>query len=630
VSLPDVAGFSLGGDYPVAGRVVVVHDEAGNPVGCGTLQATSGQVVQLGSYPGYEGPYSSAVGTFLVVNALTPVGPSKSNAVTLQGTVSGVEASASGLSVAIHRGFNCAGGDASVDALSGDDVNNDDNSRLLSVSFTSDASGSAVVDPFTVEGVSLDEANSVAHRTVVTHLSSSSQQEAVSCGVLGSGSSATPYSAVATMGAYPGSLSSQASTAVQGTVVVQERSWGSGNSGITLFGSLFGLNRSAVGGIHIHSGFSCNHTSEPGGHYYFRYSGKNESFVSVLELSLQSTTKCKSANKAGLLEAIAHQLKISERNITNFAVTSEQPTPLVAIYTWKASFDVRVPLPFHNSTTAESADYVGLRLMDPTFNAQLNSDVTQEDPGTTVFVVSVDAEAKENEEPGSVDPWTSVTWASDGSGAAFVQWDVADFSLASSRLPVAGRVVVVHDPHGKRVGCGVLRSTSGQVVSLRSGKPQPAVDSSSSSSSAMSGGGGGGFEGGDNGYNTTGTLVVTQNGGGGGGGAAASVTIKGTVINAEPSATSAIAVYEGEEAVWCSWSGSILIKNIFLSFFPSLPLPPFLLSPTLALLEYGQIFKTCVVDSVSNDIFTFGIPFIFSLSSHSFFKISPAPRRLPL
>ena len=95
----DVEDFSLTGTNPVAGRTVVFHDSAGTRIGCGVLVATSGEVVDLASYPEYTGTYKDTiVGT--VVVAETSVG------ITIDGTIGGVEASATA-GIHIHSGFTC-------------------------------------------------------------------------------------------------------------------------------------------------------------------------------------------------------------------------------------------------------------------------------------------------------------------------------------------------------------------------------------------------------------------------------------------------------------------------------------------------------------------------------------------
>ena len=51
----EMSDFSLAGDFPVAGRAVVVHLSGGDRAGCGVIMATSGEIVTVGGYPGYDG-----------------------------------------------------------------------------------------------------------------------------------------------------------------------------------------------------------------------------------------------------------------------------------------------------------------------------------------------------------------------------------------------------------------------------------------------------------------------------------------------------------------------------------------------------------------------------------------------
>jgi Cu/Zn superoxide dismutase len=80
--------FSLGGDYPVAGRALVVHAANGDRIGCGVLMSTAGEVVSLGVYPGYMGMYeNTTTGTVIVTNT----DDRASVGVSIMGTLAGLE-----------------------------------------------------------------------------------------------------------------------------------------------------------------------------------------------------------------------------------------------------------------------------------------------------------------------------------------------------------------------------------------------------------------------------------------------------------------------------------------------------------------------------------------------------------
>ena len=58
------------------------------------------------------------------------------------------------------------------------------------------------------------------------------------------------------------------------------------------------------------------------------------------------------------------------------------------------------------------------------------------------------------------DPWIPITYTSDANGVAHIALLIKGFSLYET-MPVAGRALVVHDPGGKRSGCGVLGNMGG-------------------------------------------------------------------------------------------------------------------------------------------------------------------------
>lgn len=92
-----VVEFSLGGDYPVSGRVVVIHDKSGDRVACGPLVSTAGEIVSLASYPDYTGHYTNVTGTLVVSENEDGFG------ITITGSVGGLESNVKG-GIHIHTG----------------------------------------------------------------------------------------------------------------------------------------------------------------------------------------------------------------------------------------------------------------------------------------------------------------------------------------------------------------------------------------------------------------------------------------------------------------------------------------------------------------------------------------------
>lgn len=124
----------------------------------------------------------------------------------------------------------------------------------LSTQYVTNSKGCATVN-ITVANFSLDQSWPVAYRAVVAHLSSASSAERVACGLIG-----VPKASVATMAPYPGYTPGYT---VEGTVAVTDMA-----NGITVMGTLGGLETSATGGIHVHSGVTCDDSSLVGGHYW--------------------------------------------------------------------------------------------------------------------------------------------------------------------------------------------------------------------------------------------------------------------------------------------------------------------------------------------------------------------------
>jgi len=57
---------------------------------------------------------------------------------------------------------------------------------------------------------------------------------------------------------------------------------------------------------------------------------------------------------------------------------------------------------------------------------------------------------------GSNDPWTTVRYSTDSRGVANVAGDLVNGYSLDKDMPVAGRAVVIHNPSGSRVACGLI------------------------------------------------------------------------------------------------------------------------------------------------------------------------------
>ena len=255
--------------------------------------------MSMSAYPSYSGN-SNVDGTILITQL--------NGGVNISGTLRGLEASTKG-GVHIHSGYTCDDADG-VGGHYYDDMSSDP----WTTTWYSDSEG-AYTGTFFMSDFSLYNSYPTAYRAVVVHLNGGTR---AGCGIIG-----TPTKSVATLGSYPGYTGD---LVVNGTIGVFASS-----TGIEVVGTVVGLTTTTSGGIHIHSGVSCDSADDVGGHYY--------------------------------------------------------------------------------------------------------DDMTS-------------------------DPWTTM-WYSDANGVASISFTLDDFSLGGD-YPVAGRAVVVHDDDGTRVACGLLQSTSGE------------------------------------------------------------------------------------------------------------------------------------------------------------------------
>ena len=176
LSAPD---FTLTGNYPVAGRCLVVHDESGNRIGCGIIESTPGEVVQLKKYPGLSAPVDyRASGTLLVTD-------SNSGGIDITGTIGGLEPSAQG-GLHVHSGYTCSSdiyGDQYQMSVGGhywEGLSSDPWTTMYSSNSNGYWHNSINRSEFTV-----NDAFAVAYRTVVVHMPAPSGTR-LGCGVIDS------------------------------------------------------------------------------------------------------------------------------------------------------------------------------------------------------------------------------------------------------------------------------------------------------------------------------------------------------------------------------------------------------------------------------------------------------------
>ena len=257
-----MSDFTLHRTRPVYGRTVVVHlsqNSGSARAGCGVIGAMAraypAAVSSFKAYPGYGGEY-------MVKGTLSVSSVPGSSSVRIHGILAGLEPSVTA-GFHIHEGFGCSATAGNLDVYAGGHFwPGLERDTWLDVGYTTDSDGVAVVDvtvaDFTVQP---GQARSVAGRTVVVHLSSASGSARVACGQI------APYGIgeadVVHVGRYPGYTGSVDTGYtgvhdVRGMVLERPTS-----TGVDFSGMLLGLDTSATGGWHVHTGYVCAPMIQP-------------------------------------------------------------------------------------------------------------------------------------------------------------------------------------------------------------------------------------------------------------------------------------------------------------------------------------------------------------------------------
>lgn len=247
----DTHGISKGSDSllqftssEVLGRAVVVHNQAGDRVGCGLLTFLPILSLELSGYPGYNGMVN--------VGGNVQISTSQTG-ITLTYAFIGLEPNATG-GWHVHSGLGC-----SSQATVGGHYFNDSNMYLyplnrpdpwIPVKYTSDTYGNAQgqinMVGFTVADVS--------GRAVVVHDAGGAR-----VGCAARSRAELPLSA--SIGKYPGYN-------VVGSDPVGQVRISEITGGISLTYGFIGLEPNVTAGWHVHVGTSCNDANNVGGHFY--------------------------------------------------------------------------------------------------------------------------------------------------------------------------------------------------------------------------------------------------------------------------------------------------------------------------------------------------------------------------
>ena len=239
-----VADFSLEGTRPVAERTIVVHYSSrygSSRAACGVITPSNAEVAMVSTYPEFDDLLYALRG--MVVVSPTSTGSR------YEGVLTGLEASQTG-GWHVHSGFSCA----SKWGVGGHYFPGMQTDPWLVTKYTSNALG---VARFTEEvaDITLHRTRPVYGRAVVVHLSALQNGARAGCGVIG-GATASAYPGVVPAFVKYASYAGQFN--VHGTLALYSVP---GTYGVRIHGVLAGLEPSATGGIHIHSGYGCSATS---------------------------------------------------------------------------------------------------------------------------------------------------------------------------------------------------------------------------------------------------------------------------------------------------------------------------------------------------------------------------------
>ena len=475
-----ITSEALGKDpTKVSNHVFVLHNSAGTKIGCGVIKLVPMLTATIKPYPGYTGKSGQNITGFVSVKEL-------SGGIEFQPILAGVPKSSSG-GVHIHTGYTCE--DAS--AVGGhlfNSTGNDPWKGPFQPKFHSNASGFSYTDPYTVGGFSFinNDYPTILGRAVVVHNSTGAR---IGCGILGNNqqtiyqsmySNNMPYTVTTTptpaptknqntntfpwnnlavgINTYPGLTGYKYYGKLQ---VVASSEY------LIIRGQLTGLEPNVQGGAHVHAGYSCANSNDPGGHWY---SGNDDIWNNIMytsdgdgnawfEAAISTATLGKDPT---LVSNHAFVLHSSSGSRIGCGVIKPIPALFAKITAYPGSTEFTgisglVSVNQFLSTT-NGMSYVSL-----------NADVAGLPKSTTGgFHIHVGFTCEDASVVGghlytfnNTDPWNNVDTIYESNDVGFSNSTTSAasfvlFDMYNSDISVLGRAIVLHSNSGTRIGCGII------------------------------------------------------------------------------------------------------------------------------------------------------------------------------
>ena len=456
-----VANFSLYKTRPVLGRALVAHASNGTRLGCGLIGGGGAPGVSKASadidpYPGTDTADPDVNGLFWLSES--------TGSFVIEGILSHLPPNHKG-GWHIHEGFTCE----THEAIGGhyyEGMGGDPWTVANGLFYESDAMGTAKVrHEFPLTEFSLSGHNRpTAGRALVIHNASNYR---IGCGLI------TPSTGeAAKLERYPGY---EGELSINGIIVTTATS----ENTIEAAALLTGLEPRLEGGFHIHEGFSCDEAAGVGGHF----------FPGIID-PWKATATPPAVYTADATGAAQVALQVESFSLYSTRAVSGRAWVLHLASDPKTRIGCGVigaEDGFEYGLIAQLGPYPGtLGDVSGTFvlSSAANSDeltVTGLIGGLEPMVIggwhihegfTCDNAIKVGGHFYSglpIDPWnvshySKTAWQSNMKGTAVVNGFVVDGFSAQPTMTraVAGRALVVHEPSGKRIACGIIEPLAGR------------------------------------------------------------------------------------------------------------------------------------------------------------------------